>query len=63
MAELKNEHARLEAEWQRERSRFDLMKQEALDKLRSEMEMNTYDQIKEARSIVERTWKKKLDER
>ena len=43
MAELRNEHARLEAEWQRERSRFEQAKQDALDKMRSEFEMNTYD--------------------
>ncbi len=27
------------------------------------MEMNTYEQIKDARGIVERAWKKKIDER
>lgn len=27
------------------------------------MEMNTYEQIKDARGVVERSWKKKFDEK
>lgn len=63
MSELRNEHAKLEAEWQRERSRFETVKLEALEKLRTEMEANAYDQIKEAKIIVERSWKKKFDDK
>jgi len=63
MSELRNEHAKLEAEWQRERSKFETVKLEALEKLRTEMEANAYDQIKEAKIIVERSWKKKFDDK
>ena len=63
ISEFKNEQAKKEAEWQRERNRFNQTKEEAIELAVANFDSQKADDIKEARLHVERIWKKKLDEK
>jgi len=63
MSELKNEHARAQAEWQREKSKFESLKQDAIEIARKEIISQNADQVRDAKVVIERVWKKKLDEK
>ena len=63
ISEFKNEQAKKEAEWQRERNRFNQTKEEAIELAIANFESKKADDIKEARLHVERIWKKKQDEK
>ena len=62
ITEGKNEHARKEAEWQRAQTKHSQAVEERLEEARQQLQQEHLKELKEAKGVVERMWKKKLDE-
>ncbi len=58
MSELKNEHLRVQAEWQRQQSQQEDKQREVIDSIKKEWEKQCDDKVKDAKVVVERMFKK-----